>query len=96
MKYMRTIYRKDPKFSDRSSAQTVQTEISLLRNRSDKGLHSCHSVCTLLQNRNKRPIIVRQGTSVLAAGAGWKLIFFFGGGGAFVLTLMGICQEMKW
>ena len=27
----KNIYRKDPKFSDRSSAQTVQTEISLLR-----------------------------------------------------------------
>ena len=36
MKYIyklsrKNIYRKDPKFSDRSSAQTVQTEISLLR-----------------------------------------------------------------
>ena len=32
----KNIYRKDPKFSDRLSGQTVQTEISLLlRNRSD-------------------------------------------------------------
>ena len=32
----KNIYRKDPKFSDRSSGKTVQTEISLLyRNQSD-------------------------------------------------------------
>ena len=62
------------KFSNRSSGQTVQTEISPLhRNRSDKGLHSSHSVCTLLQNRNNRPKIVGQGLAVLAAGTGWKL-----------------------
>ena len=45
----KNIYREDSKFSDRSSGQTVLTEISLLlRNRSDYGLYSCHSVCTLL------------------------------------------------
>ena len=37
----KNIYRKDLKFSDRSSGLTVQTEISLFfRNRSDWGLHS--------------------------------------------------------
>ena len=82
MKNTRAIQRTSTvksKFSNRSSGQTVQNEISpLLRNRSDKGLHSCHSVCTLLQNRNNRPKIVGQEPAVLAAGTGWKL-FDLGG-----------------
>ena len=45
----KNIYRKEPKFLNRSSGQTVQIEISLLlRNPSDKGLHSYHFICTLL------------------------------------------------
>ena len=45
----KNIYRKGPKFWDRSSGQIVQTEIRLLlRNRSDKSLDSCYSVCKLL------------------------------------------------
>ena len=45
----KNIYRKDPKFSYRSYAKTVQTEIRLLLgNRSDKSLHGCYFVCTLL------------------------------------------------
>ena len=80
MKYMRSslgkiVYRKDPKFLDRTSGQTVQTEINLIRsNPSDKGLLSCHSACTLLLNRNNIIILV-QGPAVLAAGGGWKLRF---------------------
>ena len=74
------IYRRDPKFLDRSSGQTVPIQIiSLcLMNPSDLGLHSCHSVFTLLQNRNNRPIIVGQGLAVLAAGTGWKMFDILG------------------
>ena len=55
----------------------MQTEINLIRsNPSDKGLLSCHSVCTLLLNRNNI-IILAQGPAVLAAGWGWKSCFFF-------------------
>ena len=46
-------------------------------NQCDKGLHSCHSVCTEFWNRNNRPIIVGQGPAVLAAGTGLKLFDFF-------------------
>ena len=90
----KNIYRKDPRFLDRSYGQTMQTENSLLRrNRSEsEGLHSCRSVCTSLKNRNNRPITVGLGPAVLAAGTAWKLLDF---SGTFFLTLMRFCQEMK-
>ena len=84
--HSKNIERKDPKFSDRSAGQTVQTQNSLLlRNRCDKGIHSCHSVCTLLWNRNKRPIIIGQRPTVVAAGTELKLFDFFLGGGAYFI-----------
>ena len=72
----------------------MQTETSLLlRNPSDYGLNRGHSVCTMLKNSYNRPINVRQGPAVLAAGTGWKVFDFLW---HFLKTLTGIfCEEMK-
>ena len=70
----------------------MQTAISLiLRNRSNEGLYSCHSVCTLLWNHNNRPVIEGQGPAVLAAGTGWKLFDFWG---EYRFTYTRFCQEI--
>ena len=59
------MYRKDPKFSDRSSWQTVKTNISLLL-RNLIRVYTAALPSTLLQNHNNRLIIVGQGPAVLA------------------------------
>ena len=84
MKYMRTIqviistvnalsFR-----TDHLDKQCKLRSALLLRNHSELGLHSCHSVWPLLLNCNNSPIIVGQGSAELAAGAGWKLFDFWG------------------
>ena len=85
MRAIQVIKSIDPKFSDNHPDQqyNLRSACSL----GIGGLHSCHSVCILAYNRNNRPIIEGQGPAELAE----IVRFLFG----IVLTLTGVCQEMK-